>query len=144
MPLPYAPARDREHTRTLFITSVCTRAYRLCGSRWKVITRYSPTFRYFTMFLLTFGRYNSRSPLASPAFPASTPRNLRTRELFSPLVLGVAPRVLPVPVLILMAVCFFRLGFRLGVAFGDLVLTTTFGDDDHGGAVVAGLPTGNV
>lgn len=64
-------------------------------------------------------------------------------QIISPLVLGVAPRILPVPVLILVAVRFFRLGSRLGVAFGDLVLAAAFGDDDHGGALVAGLRTGS-
>lgn len=74
----------------------------------------------------------------------STSRNLRRdTQIISPLVLGVAPRVLPVPVLILMAVRFFRLGLRLGVASGDFVLTAAFSDDDHGGAVVAGLRAGS-
>lgn len=65
-------------------------------------------------------------------------------QIISPLVLGVAPRVLPVPVLILVAVGLFRLGLRLGdFALADLVITSSAADDDHGGAVVAGLRAGS-
>lgn len=64
-------------------------------------------------------------------------------QIISPLVLGVAPRILPVPILILVAVRFFHLGSRLGVAFGDLVLAAAFGSDDHGGVLVAGLRAGS-
>lgn len=66
----------------------------------------------------------------------------RDMQIISPLVLGVAPRILPVPILILVAVRSFHLGSRLGVAFGDLVLAAAF-DDDHGGVLVAGLSAGS-
>jgi len=73
--------------------------------------------------------------------------NLYTRrdmQIISPFVLGVAPRVLPIAILILVAVRLFRLRLRFGVAFGDLVLATAFcTDDDHGGALVAGLRAGS-
>lgn len=65
-------------------------------------------------------------------------------QIISPLVLSVALRVLPVPVLILVAVRLLRLGLRLGdVAFADLVLASAAADDDHGGAVVARLRAGS-
>lgn len=66
----------------------------------------------------------------------------REMQIISPLVLGVAPRVLPI--LILVAVRLFCLRLRLGdFAFGDLVLAAAAADDDHGGAVVAGLRAGS-
>jgi len=76
-----------------------------------------------------------------PSF--STTRIIYTRyytQIISPFVLGVAPRVLPIAILILVVVRLFRLRLRLGVAFGGLVLATAFcADDNHGGALVAGL-----
>lgn len=64
-------------------------------------------------------------------------------QIVSPFVLGVAPRVLPVAILILVAVRLFRLRLRFGIAFGDLVLATAFCDDHGGGALVAGLRAGS-
>lgn len=97
----------------------------------------------FHEVLLTFDRYNLS--LLQLAFLLSTSRNLHMAQhanYLSPLVLSVASGVLPVPVLILMTVRFFCLGLRLGVASGDLMFTA-FGDDDYGGAVVAGLRARN-